>query len=270
MLDWLERQAAGKDVLDHKATGRRYLALLADRGTNALKRTAIRMKLDLDTLPHALLKPGADVLSRIEIEFFKAGKPEVLFIEGVDMLSGDPSKPELVGPFLDALGDFAHHYHVAVIGSTGSPKMTAKNGYVSTRDKIIGSTMWGRKVETIIFLNRESGKETDDITIMTILPRNAAAEEHKLRYSDGRLQVIAPGVLDAAQASKNQLALHEWIREQETFTRADCKRQFKSMNGSALSDRLNGFLRAGLIKQRTKGAKVWYEVPQNLNAQPAA
>lgn len=262
-LDILEKQAAGETVLEHKTLRRSYLALLADRGTNALQRTARRMNLDLATLPHAVLKPGTGTVERIEAEYLAHGKPEVLFVEGVDMLAGDASNPETVAAFLNQLLEFAHHYHVAVIGSIGSPKMKARDGYVSTRDKIIGSQIWGRMVETIVYISRENGKESDDLTDLEILPRQAKVETYKMRFSRGRLTVVPEGLIESNLVAESDKDLIEWVRNQECFTRAQCARRFPKINGGRLTRRLEGFVTSGFVKASRRGGKTTFIVPCN-------
>jgi hypothetical protein len=219
------------------------------------------MHLELSTLPHAILKPGNGAVSRIESAYLERARPEVLFVEGVDMLAGDASNPETVGAFLNELYEFAHHYHVAVIGSIGSPKMKSKDGYVSTRDKIIGSQIWGRMVETIVYISRENGKETDDVTLLEILPRQAKPEVHQMRFTRGRLERIHPIEVEEKQMAQTDRDLLEWVQNQDVFTRAQCSRQFPKINGGRLTNRLQGFVRSGIVKERKRGDKLSYVVP---------
>jgi hypothetical protein len=90
---------------------------------------------------------------------------------------------------LKLLQKVAEHYHVAIIGSTGSPKQKSKDRYIGLRDQVIGTSVWGRKTETIVVLQKENGKETDDVTIMTVLPRNDKPEVFNLVWDRGRFRV---------------------------------------------------------------------------------
>ena len=187
-LELLDKQFRGEDVYGHSTNKLPYLILLQDRGQRGLRRTLKRMRIDATQLPYRMIGYGDKVAAVEEAILATMPRPAVVFIEGIDLLEGDSGKGQNVEALLSRLFKVAEHYHVAIIGSTGCPKMKPKDRYTSLRDTVIGSSVWSRKVETILTLQKENGKETDDITLMTVLPRNAKVEEFRLTFEDGRLK----------------------------------------------------------------------------------
>src|SRR5690348_15831460 len=131
---------------------------MEDRGARSLDRTLKRMHIDQKNFPYVRLSGGlAAGVQRALLD--QPTMPAVVFLEGIDLLN-DSSDGRNVSADLKQLQQVADHYHVAIIGSTGSPKQKVKERYIGLRDQIIGSTVWARKTETIVVLQRENGKET--------------------------------------------------------------------------------------------------------------
>ena len=129
---------------------------------------------------------------------------------------------ESVSRNLKELQRVAQHYHVAIIGSVGCPKMKAKDRYVSLRDTVFGSAAWGRKVETIVALQKSEGRDTDEKTVLTILPRNAKHEEYTLQFERGRLVEAPQEVQDVVEDDGGKSAMERWARTRKgPFTRAE-------------------------------------------------
>jgi hypothetical protein len=220
VLDLLAKQIRGEECFGHVTNKMPYLVLLQDRGMRALRRTLKRLRIDPDRLPYRNIGYGDKVKAVAEAIETTVPMPQVVFIEGIDLLEGDSGKGQNVEALLSRLYRVADHYHVAIIGSTGCPKMKPKDTYTSQRDRVIGSSVWGRKVETIVTLQREHGHETDEITMMTVLPRNAKVEEFRLEFKDGRL-VEAPPV---AEHVAQELSPEAFVRGRGKFSRAQLQR----------------------------------------------
>ncbi len=159
-LDMLDNQANGAEVFGHTTNKLTYLVLLQDRGMRALRRTLKRLRIDPEQLPYRLIGYGDKIKAITEALEACDPMPQALFIEGIDLLEGDSGKGHNVESLLTRLHRIADHYHVAIIGSSlgGCPKMKPKDKYTSQRDRVIGSSVWGRKVETIITCSERPGK----------------------------------------------------------------------------------------------------------------
>lgn len=185
ILDMLEKQARGEFFFGRETYRLPYLVMLADRSPRGLRRTMKRMKIDLKTLPHARHN-GGNITDAIEKELVaRQPMPAIVFLEGIDLM-GDSSKGQDVATLLRELARIADHYFVAIVGSTGSPKVKKGDGYKSAREMFIGSSSWARLVETMVLLQREN--ETAELTDMVVLPRQSKPVSYTLRFEDGRLR----------------------------------------------------------------------------------
>ena len=128
--------------------------------------------------PYALVTPEQVAMGPAraveEVYLAQANKPKAVFVEGVDMWSDDASDMKRVGTVCSEMLKVAEHYNIAIIFSAGSPKRKVKEGYLAVRDRVIGSSAWGRKNSTII----EVVEEQDDKhnRIITVLSRTARAQ----------------------------------------------------------------------------------------------
>lgn len=191
IFEMLHKQKQSWPVLGHKTNGYDFQVLAYDRGRNAFTRTMRRLRLlpsDIPTTPLPLAFGTAAVQAIInEIERMTP-TPNVIFIEGLDMLIDDANKKSIVSPFMRQLQEVGAHFHIALICSVGAPKTKRGEDYAAKRDKLSGSEAWGRNCETVGVLEFS---EEDDGTApqreLTILPRNAMAEKFSLQFEAGRL-----------------------------------------------------------------------------------
>jgi len=196
IFDILHKQKQGYHVLEHKTFKRSFYVLAYDRGQNAFARTMIRLNLlpsDIPTIPLPLAF-GTDAVQNIINEIEKMNPiPQIIFVEGLDMLIDDANKKSTVSPFMRQLQETAAHFHIALICSVGAPKAKRGEDYAAKRDKISGSEAWGRNCETVCVL--EFTEEDDGTTpqrSLTVLPRNAKAEKFTLEFQGGRLVPVTP------------------------------------------------------------------------------
>ena len=234
LVDLLEAQKKCETFLGHETFGLPYIIVMADRGENAHKRTAKRMRYDPDVIPIEYIPTvwGAAALQAILQKIENATPfPAVVFVEGCDTLVENASKMEVVAPFVEGLQKIASHYHIALIGSVGAPKERVGEGYVATRDNIIGSVVWSRKSETIACLKYVKGDDTDRRRKLVVLPRNAAAEKFPLILEDGRLVVDHSGGEDSKPKVGGDV---EWYRTQgDWFTPEDVLTAWKISRAQA-------------------------------------
>ena len=234
MIALLEAQRRSESYLGHPSYGMPYLVLMADRGKNAHLRTMERMGLNPDDVPIKFLPmvQGEPAVQAIlaKIEECEA-LPRVVFIEGCDMLVADASKLQVVAPFMRSLQSIASRYHLAIVGSVGSAKQRIGEGYTSKRDHIFGSIGWGRASETIVVMQYVEGDDTDLRRIVSVLPRNAAAEKFKMMLENGQLVIDNRPPEEAEKEIQKELV---WFRQQKDwFTVMDVKRSLRTSRTSA-------------------------------------
>jgi CHC2 zinc finger/Toprim-like len=196
IFESLHKQKQGYPVLGHRTFGFSFYVLAYDRGRNAFTRTMRRLKLQPTDIPTTSL-PLAFGISAVQGIINKIESlnpiPQIIFIEGLDMLLDDTNRKSIVSPFMRQLQEVAAHFHIALIGSVGAPKTKRGEDYAAKRDKLSGSEAWGRNCETVIILEFS---DEDDGTAprreLTVLPRNASAEKFSLQFEAGRLIQVAP------------------------------------------------------------------------------
>lgn len=194
MLDLCVTQAIGAQFYGHETYKRPYLVLMLDRGKDSHTRTMRRLGFSDNQVPIKFLKAAVDgEASQQIIDMIEQTKPtpQLVFIEGIDMLVSDPNALEIVMPFMHEIQQIATHYHVAIVGSCGAPKSKPKEGYAAKRDTIFGSAVWSRMSETIITLQYPDGDDTADKRAVSVLPRNAKAEQFQTEFHQGRLVQLA-------------------------------------------------------------------------------
>jgi hypothetical protein len=195
MLDLCVAQAMSAPFYKHSTFGRPYLVLMLDRGADSHTRTMRRLGFRAEQVPIKFLKAAVDgeaaqqIIDMIEQT---TPTPQVVFIEGIDMLVSDPNSLDVVMPFMHEIQQIASHFHVAVIGSCGAPKSKPKEGYAAKRDTIFGSAVWSRMSETIVTIQYPAGDDTANKREIAVLPRNAKAEQFTTEFQDGLLVVAAP------------------------------------------------------------------------------
>jgi len=196
MIDLLQAQKEREPFLGHTTYGMPYIIVQMDRGKRANRRTIDRMNLNEKSIPCCPIPVVWDdgaIHKLLEIIETCNPGPSIVFLEGMDMMVSEPHKLEKVAPFLSALNNIAEHYHIAIIGSVGSPKAKKGEGYAGGRDKIFGSVAWSRMTETVAMLQYIDGDDADARRSLVILLRNGPAEKFELKMgSNGRLEQVRP------------------------------------------------------------------------------
>jgi len=120
------------------------------------------------------------------IEAMKS-RPEIVVIEGIDMLVSEISEIKCIAQFMAQLDRVAKHFNIALIGTLGSPKIKAGQGYAAKRDNMLGSSAWARLAETVINIQYPKNDDTETRRIMFVMLRNAPAEKYTLAFEGGKL-----------------------------------------------------------------------------------
>jgi hypothetical protein len=89
-----------------------------------------------------------------------------------------------VGTLATAIRDVAEHYHIAIIGTVGMPKMKPREQYAAPRDRAFGSSAWARQADTI--LDMIADQDTGVVTCR-LLPRTGRQQVAKFEFENGLL-----------------------------------------------------------------------------------
>jgi hypothetical protein len=233
-------------VFEHKTFGLSFLILMADRGENANKRTIERMGINPATVPIKRIKgQGQDALTAIKDGIESGEIPQIVFVEGADMLQEDPSKMNMIVPFITELHELARHYHIALIVSLGSPKMTSKDFYQIRRDQLFGSVAWGRMMETIIILGYDENDDTSAKRVAAVMNHNGPAEKLNLIFDHGVL------VEDTTPPEPDGIT--EWIKAQKIWFSAKDASDATDESLTACKDRIKSLL--GLLDMKVDEGK---------------
>lgn len=228
----LLRQALGAESFGHETYGRPFVTMGVDRGEDAHKRTLERMHLSLASMAFEPLpvtawdtEAGQAIASRIEST---NPLPEVVFVEGLDMLVSEANDIKTVTRFAHALNTIAEHFHIALIGSAGAPKSKEGQGYTATRDNVFGSSGWGRVSETVALLQFPKNDDTSDQRKLTVVLSNGPSERFNLGFVDGCLEVQP----DTPKGNVNNLASRladeeiTWFKEQARLAKTDTTKRW--------------------------------------------
>jgi len=223
MYQLLLAQAIKAMFFGHETYGRSFTVLALDRGKNAHLRTMERMRLRLDAIPFARLelKWDVDAVQEIVNQIEEINPlPEIVLIEGVDFMVSEVSSIKSVSAFMVALDKVAKRYHIAVIGSLGSPKVKVGMGYIAKRDNLLGSAAWGRLCETIVNLQFPKSDDTSGRRELYVLLRNGKSEHLSLGFRDGQLEII-PDCDTAGDKDDSVFQEIQWFKEQARLAKDD-------------------------------------------------
>jgi hypothetical protein len=260
LYDVAEGQRRGGVWFGRATYGRPCLIILRDRGDRDVRLTFRRLGLDQNAVDYHVLKgadrsrPVGEVLGKILDEREPERRPQLVVIEGLDLgVDGTAVKMEDVVPVMDALQTVARHFHVAIVGTVGSPKMKVGEDFVNERERLFGSGAWGRMAATVWILTA-IGKEAERVKLV-LLGRHSRRQEVILEWQKGKLVEVAKDQLER-EGDKTML---DWVCEQEKFTKAEFKRAIKA-SGSTVNKKLEGLKNSGLVAERYNKGSVYYEV----------
>ena len=227
MMQLLQAQRYNEPFLGHETKGRSYLIIMLDRGAYSHERTMIRMHLTDEVIPIEYMetKIGIEGVQEIVRKIEETvPMPQVVFIEGADMIVEESNDKRIVAEFLGLLQQVATRYHIAIVLSVGSPKSKAGEGYIGKRDNVSGTEAWSRLSETVMLLQYPKGKDTVTVRELTVLPRNAKSESFTLVLERGRLR------LQTDADREKQLLVDDpalaWVREQACLAETDSTKKW--------------------------------------------
>jgi hypothetical protein len=215
MYQLLRTQACKGAFFGHETYGRTFSVMGIDRGKPAHRRTMRRMHLHFDAIPFDPLRTAYDIAAVQQIVTKLEARtpvPQVLFIEGVDMLVSENNDMRCISWFMDLLGEVAARFHIAIVGSLGSPKIKMGHGYAAKRDNLLGSQAWARKCETVLNLQFPKDDDTKGQRLLFILPRNGPVETFTLGFVNGNLEVQQPEATAEDQHVTDAAREVEWFQ----------------------------------------------------------
>jgi len=206
LYQMLLAQKEGEMFLGHTTFRRKFAVAAVDRGEAAHETTMQRMGLPLKAIPFGRMKLAWDIgavqqiIRWLEKLQSQGAMPEVIVVEGVDMLVSEVGEIKCITEFMVALDRVAKHFNIAVIGTLGSPKLKIKQGYSAKRDNLLGSQAWARLSETVVVLQFPEGDDIKGLRLLFALLRNAPAEKFTLGFKDGKLAEVADVDLEVSAA----------------------------------------------------------------------
>ena len=215
-IQMLQEQGRGHRFFDRETYNRQFLIIMQDRSEFELERTFRRMGIEKGAFPYISLTAAQSVLDPalvLEQIYKKAAvKPEILFVEGLDMWCPDAVDMKKVVPLLANLQEFAKYYHISLIATVGAPKTKPKEQYASPRDRAFGSAAWARRCDTVldITVDEESQKRK-----VWLLLRNAKPQKYTMRFEDGLLVLQQPTIITGEDKSPKQIAQERGISERQ-------------------------------------------------------
>ena len=232
MYQMLLTQACTGNFLGHASFGLSFVVMGVDRGKPAHRRTMKRMRMRSDSIPFEGLALSHDfdavqqIIIKIESYTAKSGAlPAIVLVEGVDMLVTKVNDIQCVSRFMNLLVQVAAQYHIAIIGTLGSPKIKIGQGYTCLRDNVLGSGGWSRECETMIVIQFPQGSpaQTKGRRVMTVMPRNAKEEFFTLGFNRGQLEQV-PDIKD--DATENPSEEIEWFQAQARLAKTDFTKKY--------------------------------------------
>lgn len=258
-----ETQLQGVPGFSRPTYRRPYMIVLRDRGDRDVRLTFRRLDLDPSKVDYYSLKgedrskPVGEVIGRILDERPADRRPQLVILEGLDLgVDGTAVKMEDVVPVMDALQTTARHFHVAIVGTVGSPKLKVGEDFANERERLFGSGAWGRMAATVWILTA-AGKDGTRVNL-SMLGRHSKRQTAVLEWRRGKLVEVAEEQLQR----EGDTTMVEWILEQQQFTRAQLRKQF-GLSGSTVNRKLEGWELAKIIKRHTRDAKEFYKVRQS-------
>lgn len=189
LADWQE----GLPVLGHDSHPVPYAYISIDRSRTSVTRTLERIGLQ-DRITRVICREDLPVHVSLATVLERAREllpdSQVFFIEGFQTLVGDKGNSYTpVAALLQATTTYCANENITIVGVCHSPKLRLEEGFQHPREIILGSVAWAAFSDTVITLNLN--EQTGIITV-SVLPRNAASEQHEFVFSPPNGVLIPP------------------------------------------------------------------------------
>lgn len=181
----------GNSVFGHASHPVPYVYISMDRSRSSVNRTLQRLGLAGQITRMVCQEDlkenstGVDQVIADALKLYPGSK--LIIIEGFQLLVGDKGNAyTAVARTLKMAARICTKNKLTIIGICHSPKIRAEEGFQHPREMLLGSVSWGAYSDTVIILSLD---ELTGIINVHIMPRNAASEQHQLRFGiNGRLE----------------------------------------------------------------------------------
>lgn len=129
------------------------------------------------------------------------GRPQLLYIEAIDdLMPPGPVTARVIRKFLVDLGKFCKRQDCTIIGTVGTAKHKAGEGYLAPIDQITGYSTWGSGTATAIIITYPDGPTftVHDSRRLFIASRGVQDRIAYARFQrEGRLELAVPVIREA-------------------------------------------------------------------------
>jgi AAA domain len=167
--------------------------------------------------------------------------PELVVIEGLDILVGNGNNGEAVAEVLRGLQQIGRKTGCCIVGTVGSPKrQSTKDRYANTRHAVIGNQAWVRMSRTVIGMEMEmagtaSDRKETGFRVVNLDTRHSRPRKFKVGFSeDGRMYEAGVKVeineaedmsyKQAVEQAEQRLRDLQGISQATYYRRKECKK----------------------------------------------
>lgn len=187
LADW----QADKPIFGHESYPVPYCYISLDRSRSSVSRTLQRLGLQSEitrlVCQEDIAEDSVTVSMVVKDALKRFPDSKLIVIEGFQLLAGDQgNKYTSVARALKSAARICSYKKLTILGICHSPKMRLDEGFQHPREMLLGSVSWGAYSDTVITLNLD---ELTGIIQVTIMPRNAAGEQHEMKFGvNGKLE----------------------------------------------------------------------------------
>lgn len=193
LFQFLENWSSGGKVFNHQAHPVPFLYASCDRSLASVHRTIKRVGIKA---PEMMMSAGDENIATIdklqEHILKKYPTAKLLVLDGIASLTplGKVSDYQTVSGFLKSLSRWCQLHDRTILGIGHSAKTKEGEGYLSPRERILGSVAWGGFAETVIFIEPIKADDTGSrLRRLHLLPRNAREEKFEMELSGNGLLI---------------------------------------------------------------------------------
>lgn len=205
--------AKGYKVFGRTVCPKKFQFVTFDRRKGSLRRSLRRMRLSENIFPRKPMSPPDGTPLKQVIEKLWKNDPtskdvRVFVVEGIDMNIPKFGDAGDIKKYLAELQAFCEQHTLWIIGTMGSPKAKPGEQYAAPRERLLGTTVWGRMIETIVFIQPQEAEDPDTIRELHLLPRDGKSEKYEFQFEGGRL-------VQAPERKKGDLltSVGEWLQK---------------------------------------------------------
>ena len=174
---------------------------------------------------------------------------QLAIFDGLDCLVPKLSDSREVGRLLFQCTKLAQKSNCTILAILGTAKVKEGEGYSHPRERIIGSTFWGRLSDDIILISSKDDPSEPMGRIISILPRNAPEFNLDMIFQNGRL--IRTLMLNP---ESDEMKLYSLLPVAFTTSEAQSLASTLGLSRATLFRYLTRLTDQQLIKQAEKGS----------------